>query len=284
MPWRDRAMAWTGTPCSPRSRMIVRPIGVSAPSRIAGGYVVLSLIRRARTRPLSDCPHSGIDDVEALLPIGFAQTVRVMNVRPTGPAPQAKQSYLAGHHRQTSQQRACLPWLHDYQQVPAKKFEILGGAGAMLREFDRSAGSSTERAWVGRRACLRRKTKGCRGQTVGRGAPLCIGTAADVAMAYENNALHPVPADFLEVTVTADGVFDVGEQEPDKSPVAAEAGAYPGRIPSPKRHRQLRRFRLGGEITVWTRSFLTADRRARKAADRCDLPPMGRRARIRQRR
>src|SRR5271169_5316427 len=102
MPLRDRAIAWTGTPCSPRSRMIVRPIGVSAPSRIAGGCAVLSPIWRAQTRPLGNVPDSGIDDVEALLPIRLLQTVRVVNVRATRPAPQAKQGHLAGHRRQTS--------------------------------------------------------------------------------------------------------------------------------------------------------------------------------------
>src|SRR5271170_6695024 len=156
MPSRAHAMAWTGTPCSPRSRMTVRPIGVSAPNRIAGGYAVLSPIWRAQTRPLGNGPYAGIDDVEALLPICFAQTVRVVDVRATRPAPEAKQGQLTGHHRQTSRHRACVPWLHDDQQVPDVKFEILGRTGAMLRKPDRPPRRNPERARVGWRTGVRR--------------------------------------------------------------------------------------------------------------------------------
>src|SRR5260370_22309345 len=95
MPSRDRATAWTETPCSPSSRMIVRPTGVSAPSRMAGGNFASDVIWRVRTHPIGDGLHGRIDDVEASLPIRFTQSMRVVNMRTARPAPQTKQRQLA---------------------------------------------------------------------------------------------------------------------------------------------------------------------------------------------
>src|ERR1700720_4531587 len=131
MPSRDRATAWTETPCSPSSRMIVRPTGVSAPSRMAGGNFASYVIWRVRMHPIGDGPHGRIDDVEAALPIRFTQSVRVVNMRTGRPAPQAEQGQLAASRWQESRNSPCLPRFHDDQQVAGLEFEIRSIAGAV---------------------------------------------------------------------------------------------------------------------------------------------------------
>src|SRR5262250_3818308 len=102
MPSRDRATAWTGTPCSPNSRIIVGPTGSSAPNRIAGGSVALLLMQQAPTHFLGNGQHRRIDDIEALFPIPFTQSVRVVNVRAPGPAPETEQGQLARNGRRAT--------------------------------------------------------------------------------------------------------------------------------------------------------------------------------------
>src|SRR5437879_887608 len=124
MPSRDRATAWTETPCSPRSRMIVRPTGVSAPSRMAGGNFASDVIWRVRTHPIGDGLHGRINDVEASLPIRFTQPMRVVNMRTGGPAPQAEQGQLAISRWQKSRNSPRLPRFHYDQQITGLQLEI----------------------------------------------------------------------------------------------------------------------------------------------------------------
>src|SRR5258708_5282590 len=131
MPSRDRATAWTETPCSPSSRMIVRPTGVSAPSRMAGGNFASDVIWRVRTHPIGDGLHGRIDDVEASLPICLTQSMRVVNMRTGRSAPQTKQGQLAASRSQESRNSSRLPRFHDDQQVTGLEFEIRRIAGAV---------------------------------------------------------------------------------------------------------------------------------------------------------
>ncbi|HEV2099403.1 MAG TPA: hypothetical protein VGR45_10820 [Stellaceae bacterium] len=74
-------------------------------------------------------------------------------------------------------------------------FEVLGRAGAMLRKLDGAPSGYNERTVVGRIAGIRRKTKGYGGQAQACSTTLCIRTAANVAVAYEDDTLYLVPAD-----------------------------------------------------------------------------------------
>src|SRR5260370_35592058 len=129
MPSRDRATAWPETPCSASWGMIVRPNGVSAPSRMAGGNFASDVIWRVPTHPIGDGLHGRIDDVEASLPIRFTQSMRVVNMRTARPAPQTKQGQLAASRWQEPRNSPRLPRFHDDQEVAGLDVEIRRIAG-----------------------------------------------------------------------------------------------------------------------------------------------------------
>src|SRR5205814_224809 len=117
----------------------------SAPSRMAGGNFASDVIWRG-AHPIGDGLHGRIDDVEASLPIPFTQSMRVVNMRTAGPAPQTKQGQLAASRWQESRNSARLPRFHDDQEVAGSEFEIRSIAGVVANEFDLPASGNSARA------------------------------------------------------------------------------------------------------------------------------------------
>ena len=60
------------------------------PSRMPGGKFASDVIWRVRAHPIGNSLHGRSDDVEASPPIGFTQSMRIVNMRTSRPAPQAE--------------------------------------------------------------------------------------------------------------------------------------------------------------------------------------------------
>src|ERR1700746_4149018 len=98
--------------------------------------------------------------------------------------------------------------------------------GTLFRK--RSTSSISRRAailhalGVGRCAGIGGKPERGSGQTETHGPPFGVGAAADIAVAYEDDAHHPLPADLLELTISPSQVFEPRQRQAYEPAVSAK--------------------------------------------------------------
>jgi len=122
-----------------------------------------------------------------------------------------------------SREPARLPRFHDDQQVASLKFEICSIAGAMPDQLEIPTGGNPARGRVGGCAGIDRKSERGSRQTVTRGTPLGVRTAADIAVAYEHDPRHPSLADLLEPTIPPGQVLEPCQHQAYEPAIGAKA-------------------------------------------------------------
>jgi hypothetical protein len=161
------------------------------------------------------------------------------------PAPQAEQGQLAISRWQESRNSPRLPRFHYDQQITGLQLEIRSIASAVPNQLDAPAGGNSAGARVGRCTRTGGKPERGSGQTETRRTPFGVGAAANIAVAYENDARHPPPADLLELAISPRQVFEARKHQAYEPAVSAKARPHSHGIPTPQRHRARRKFPFG---------------------------------------
>src|SRR5690242_12495733 len=102
----------------------------------------------------------------------------------------------------------------------------------MWDELDVPACGNPARGRVGRRAGIRGKPERGGGQAIAGGKLLGVWAATDIAVAYEDDTRHVLPADLLERAISPGQVFEPPQQQADEPAVTAEARPHADRVPS----------------------------------------------------